>query len=82
VLYEQAHKFILLNHPAMANWMERHAEVQERTSTVASFRHWVRGAILEAMDAGVFVSQIVLDISAGPNVKAYFYSGMLFKIRR
>jgi hypothetical protein len=75
VLYEQAHRFVLLNHPSMAVWLERHEEAMQGTSNVAPFRHWVRGAILQAMQAGDYISQEVLDISVGPSAKAKFHAG-------
>jgi hypothetical protein len=31
VLYEQAHKFVLLNHPGMGCWLERHSEASMRS---------------------------------------------------
>jgi hypothetical protein len=46
VIYEQAHKFVLLNHPAMACWKERYIVAFQGTSDFLSFRHWVRVPML------------------------------------
>jgi hypothetical protein len=77
VVYEQAHKFVLLNHPAMEKWIERHDTIKQQTSSVAPFRHWVKGAVLQAMDGGEFIPQIVLDLSSGPSATAKYYVGTL-----
>jgi hypothetical protein len=37
VVYEQAHKFVLLNHPSMKKWVEHYSEVVQGTSEVAPF---------------------------------------------
>jgi hypothetical protein len=66
VVYEQAHRFVLLNHPSMGIWMDRYNLSVQRTSTVPSFRHWVRGAVVASLERGDIVPQEVLDISAGP----------------
>jgi hypothetical protein len=66
VVYEQAHKFVLLNHPVMMKWVGRYDEAVEGTSSMVPYRHWVRGAVLQAMNRGDYVSQETLDLTAGP----------------
>jgi hypothetical protein len=75
VVYEQAHRFVLLNHPCMAPWMERYEATLQGTLRVPPFKHWVRGAVMEAFNSGDYINQDVMDISAGPNVKAKYFSG-------
>jgi hypothetical protein len=75
MVYEQAHKFVLTNHVAMVGWNERYKMASRRKSKFPSFRHWMRGTMLEALHHGENVSQEVLDISSGPNVKAKYFAG-------
>jgi hypothetical protein len=77
VMYEQAHKFVLMNHPTMVRWMERYNTIGQETSSLPPFRHWIRGAVLQALERGEPITQEVLDISAGPTAKARFYAGNL-----
>jgi hypothetical protein len=55
VVYEQAHKFVLFNHLSMEKWMECYNEVVQRTLEVAHFKHWVRGALVVAMEGREFI---------------------------
>jgi hypothetical protein len=75
VVLEHAHKFVLTNHPAMASWWERYNATSMDMQSVPPFRHWVRGAVVEALGKGEYVSQEVLDITAGPKVKAKYFAG-------
>jgi hypothetical protein len=78
VLYEQAHRFVLMNHPAMEKWMERYNALGQGTSSVPSFRHWVKEAVQDALGRGDSISQEVLDISAGPKATAKFFAGKFY----
>jgi hypothetical protein len=60
----------------MASWLEKHNEAVQATSRVPPFRHWVRGVVVEALGRGEVILQEVFDISAGPQAKAKYYSGM------
>jgi hypothetical protein len=75
VVYEQAHKFVLFNHPAMEKWTEKYSVAKEDTPSLPPFRHWVRGAVLGAMKNGEFITQEALDISAGPSAKVQYFTG-------
>jgi hypothetical protein len=79
-VYEQAHKFVLMNHPSIGKWMDCHNEAKQRISELAPFKHWVRGAVLGTMNAEDFISQEILDISAGPSNKAKYYTSMQFTL--
>jgi hypothetical protein len=46
VVYEQAHKFVLTNHPAMATWMEKYDLARSETPSILPYRDWVRGAVV------------------------------------
>jgi hypothetical protein len=61
-----------MNHPAMEKWMERYNALGQGTSSVPSFRHWVKEAVQDALGRGDLISQEVLDISAGPKTTAKF----------
>ena len=77
VVYEQAHSFVLKNHHTLEDWRQRHAALTEHPgSTIESFRHWLRPAVLLALEAGEVISQDVLDLSAGPSEKGRHYSAM------
>ena len=76
VVYEQAHKFVLFNHPAMACWMEKYMKVSQGIINFPTFRHWVRNAILQILGSGEHITQEAYEISTGPNVKAKYFSGM------
>jgi hypothetical protein len=84
VVYEQAHKFVLPNHPAMASWMERYNALGHGTSSLPSFRHWVKEAVLEAVARGDSITQEVLDISAGPTANTKFFAGkfQIFQVHK
>jgi hypothetical protein len=75
VVYEQAHKFVLLNHPSMTSWLDRYTAASEGMTSLPPFRHWVQGAIQQALSRGEYIPQEELDISAGPASKAKFYAG-------
>jgi hypothetical protein len=69
VVYEQAHRFVLMNHPTMEAWMDQYIAATEGTSTMPHFQHWVREAVLQVVSRGNHVPQEALDIRAGPNKK-------------
>lgn len=75
VVYEQAHKFVLTNHSAMATWMEKYDLARSETPSIPPYRDWVRGAVVHALHGGERISQEVLDITAGPNAKAKYFAG-------
>jgi hypothetical protein len=70
VVHEQAHRFVL-----MACWLEKYELASQGTSQLLHFRHWVRDAVLETFHNKEYISQDVMDISAGPSAKAKFFSG-------
>jgi hypothetical protein len=74
VVYEQARRFVLMNHPVMATWMERYNVSKLETPTLPPFWHWVKGAVVAALNGGERISQAVLDITAGPKMKAEYYA--------
>ena len=78
IYYEQAHRFVLMNHSLMTPWHVRYNSAKEQDHRVPPFRDWIRSAVIKALDNGEVISDEVLDISAGPFHKADFFSGMFY----
>lgn len=76
ILYEQAHRFVLMNHPLMQPWLERYTIEKIVKPNLKSFRSWVYEALMKALEErNPLASDEALDISAGPSFKANFYTG-------
>ena len=72
---EQAHNFVLKNHPSMAGWQERYNRAKESDPNLDPFRIWVEKAVRNAVEEGETISPEIYDISRGPNAKADLFSG-------
>jgi len=77
VYYEQAHTFVLMNHPSMAPWLDTYNTAKVGGFTHNPFRIWVRDAIIEGLATNdPLATNEALDISTGPNHKANFFAGL------
>jgi hypothetical protein len=77
VILEQAHCFVLKNHPALQTWRDKYDDEVSTGNVLLPFRHWVRRAVLATMaEDRRLISQTILDLTAGPSRKARFFAGM------
>lgn len=75
VMYEQAHRFVLMNHPLLEQWRTKYMEANMEDNDLPSLQDWIRPAVVKMLEHR-HVGQDVLDISVGPSHYARFYAGM------
>ena len=81
-MYEQAHRFVLMEHPHLASWRDDYA--QECTGvedSIPAFSIWLRDRILLAEGTRDRVDDIVHCLALGLAKKAQFYGSAIQKGR-
>jgi hypothetical protein len=75
VIYEQAHSFVLNNHPALSSWRNQYDELLAGGAQLKPYRDWLQGAV-ELASKNNPISDDVWDLSRGPHERARFFSSM------